>query len=75
MSTRSTQLKETNDEALSLITVAAQNMIIMGRSLKSVLEDKDKKDHEMIIDAICNRDPERIHGTPHSRVSGHNNNR
>jgi len=44
-----TQLKETNDEVLNMITVAAQNLIIMGRSLKSVLEDKDKKDHEMII--------------------------
>jgi Family of unknown function (DUF5312) len=44
-----TQLKETNDEALNLITMAAQNLIIMGRSLKSILEDKDKKDHEMII--------------------------
>lgn len=44
-----TQLKETNDEALNMITVAAQNLIIMGRSLKSVLEDKGKKDHELII--------------------------
>jgi len=44
-----TQLKETNDEVLNMITVAAQNLIIMGKSLKSVLEDKDKKDHEMII--------------------------
>ncbi len=42
-------LKETNDEILGFITIAAQNLIIMGRSLKSVLEDKDKKDHEMII--------------------------
>ena len=44
-----TQLKETNDEALNMITVAAHNLIIMGRSLKSVLEDKGKKDHELII--------------------------
>lgn len=44
-----TQLKETNDTALSLITEAAQNLIVMGRSLKSILEDKDKKDHELII--------------------------
>jgi len=44
-----TQLKDTNDTAMKLITVAAQNLIIMGRSLKSILEDKDKKDHEMII--------------------------
>ncbi len=42
-------LKETNDEVLGFITVAAQNLIVMGRSLKSVLEDRDKKDHEMII--------------------------
>ena len=44
-----TQLKETNDDVLNMITVASQNLIIMGRSLKSILEDKDKKDHEMII--------------------------
>ncbi|MEA1910871.1 MAG: DUF5312 family protein [Spirochaetota bacterium] len=44
-----TQLKATNDNVLNMITVAAQNLIIMGKSLKSVLEDKDKKDHEMII--------------------------
>lgn len=43
------QLKETNEEVLDMITVAAQNLITMGRSLKTVLEDKDKKDHEMII--------------------------
>ena len=42
-------LKETNENVLGMITVASQNLIIMGRSLKSVLEDKDKKDHEMII--------------------------
>ena len=42
-------LKETNDDALDMITVSAQNLIIMGRSLKAVLEDKDKKDHELII--------------------------
>ena len=44
-----TQLKETNDEVLDLITTASRNLIIMGRSLKSVLEDKDKPNHEMII--------------------------
>ncbi len=44
-----TLLKETNENALGMITTAAQNLIIMGRSLKSILEDKDKKDHEMII--------------------------
>ena len=44
-----TQLKETNDIALGLISTAAQNLILMGRSLKSILEDKNKKDHEMII--------------------------
>lgn len=42
-------LKETNDAALGMISLSAQNLIIMGRSLKAVLEDKDKKDHEMII--------------------------
>ena len=44
-----TQLKETNDEALDMITVSAQNLIIMGRSLKAVLEDKGKKNHQLII--------------------------
>jgi len=44
-----TQLKETNEIALKLITEAAQNLILIGRSLKSILEDKDKTDHEMII--------------------------
>ena len=44
-----TMLKETNENILGMITIASQNLIIMGRSLKSVLEDKDKKDHEMII--------------------------
>jgi hypothetical protein len=42
-------LKETNDTVLDMITVAAQNLILMGRSLKSILEDREKKDHEMII--------------------------
>ena len=29
--------------------MAAQNLIVMGRSFKAVLEDKSKKDHEMTI--------------------------
>ena len=32
-----------------MITVSAQNLIIMGRSLKAVLEDKGKKNHQLII--------------------------
>lgn len=32
-----------------MITMAAQDLIVMGRSLKAVPEDKSKKDHEMII--------------------------
>ena len=41
-------LKETNEEALGLIQVTAQNLIVIGKSLKLVLEDYDKKPHELI---------------------------
>ena len=42
-------LKETNDEALELIQTTAQNLIVIGKGLKQVLEDYDKKPHELII--------------------------
>jgi len=42
-------LKEVNDEALEHIQLTAQNLIVIGKSLKQVLEDYDKKPHELII--------------------------
>ena len=42
-------LKETNDEALDIIQTTAQNLITIGKGLKQVLEDYDKKPHELII--------------------------
>ncbi len=43
-------LKEVNDSVLGMITETAQNLIIMGRSLKTILEDSSKKKGmEMII--------------------------
>ena len=41
-------LKETNDEAGRLINDSAQNLIIIGKSLKLLIEDFDRKEHEMI---------------------------
>lgn len=42
-------LGEVNDSVLKMMTETAQNLVIMGRSLKAVLEDYGKKDAEMII--------------------------
>lgn len=42
-------LKETNDEALGLVQTTAQNLIVIGKSLKQVLEDYERKPHELII--------------------------
>lgn len=42
-------LKEVNDEALRMITEAAGNLIMVGKSLKLVIEDYDKKPHELIL--------------------------
>lgn len=43
-------LKEINDSVLNMITETAQNLIVMGRSLKTILEDSGKKKGmEMII--------------------------
>jgi len=41
-------LKEVNDEALSIIQVSAQNLITIGKSLKQVLDDYEKRPHELL---------------------------
>lgn len=41
-------LKEVNDEALAIVQVTAQNLIIIGKSLKQVLEDYDKRPRELL---------------------------
>jgi len=43
------QLKEINDTALKLIQDSATNLIAMGKHLKTVLEDSQKKPHEMLL--------------------------
>jgi Family of unknown function (DUF5312) len=43
------QLKKMNDEALQMIQVSAQNLIVVGKSLKVVIEDYDHKPHELIL--------------------------
>ncbi len=42
-------LKEINDEALGMIQGTAQNLIVIGKSLKLVLDDYEKKPHELIL--------------------------
>ncbi|MFO7849757.1 MAG: DUF5312 family protein [Spirochaetia bacterium] len=42
-------LKEINDEALGIIQNIAQNLITIGKSLKLVLDDYEKKPHELIL--------------------------
>ncbi|MCX7949323.1 MAG: DUF5312 domain-containing protein [Treponemataceae bacterium] len=44
-----TLLKGINDEALKLITTAAQDCIVIGKNLKSALEDYQKTPHDLII--------------------------
>jgi hypothetical protein len=44
-----TLLTEVNGEASRLINEAAQNLIIIGKSLKLLIEDIDRKEHEMIL--------------------------
>jgi hypothetical protein len=43
------QLKDVNDEALRMITESATNLIMVGKSLKLVIEDYEKKPHELIL--------------------------
>ncbi len=42
-------LGEVNDSILRMLTETAQNLVVMGRSLKTILEDYGKNDAEMII--------------------------
>jgi hypothetical protein len=42
-------LKDINDEALRMITESANNLIMMGKGIKLVIEDYDKKHHELIL--------------------------
>jgi hypothetical protein len=41
-------LRETNDEALSIIQTASQNLIVIGKNLKLILEDYEQRPHEVI---------------------------
>ena len=43
------QLKKVNDSALNMIQGSAQNLITVGKNLKIVIEDYDRKPHELII--------------------------
>lgn len=42
-------LKDVNDEALRMIHESANNLIMMGKGIKIVLEDYNKKHHELIL--------------------------
>ncbi len=42
-------LGEVNDSVLNMLTETAQNLVVMGRSLKTILEDSGNKNAEMII--------------------------
>jgi hypothetical protein len=44
-----TMVQEINESALSIINEAAGNLISFGKNLKSLIEDLDRKDHELII--------------------------
>ena len=41
-------LKEVNDAAMSLLQQSARSLVVMGKSLKIVLDDYDKKNRELI---------------------------
>jgi hypothetical protein len=43
------QLKKVNEEAFSMIQGAAQNLITVGKTLKVVIEDYDRKPRELIL--------------------------
>ncbi len=42
-------LKEINDEALVLIQGSVQYLIVIGKNLKMLIEDYEKKPHELVI--------------------------
>ena len=42
-------LKDTNEKALFLITSGAQNLVIFARTVKALLEDREKAQPQMLI--------------------------
>ena len=42
-------LKDTNEKALFLITTGAQNLVIFARTVKALLEDREKPQPQMLI--------------------------
>lgn len=42
-------LKDTNDKAIFLVTSGAQNLVIFARTVKSLLEDREKPQPQMLI--------------------------
>ena len=42
-------LKQINDQAHKYITNSAQNLIVVGKSLKNVYDDHGKQPHELIL--------------------------
>lgn len=44
-----TILREANEKAASLLTDATQNLVIFAKHTKALIEDHDKKSHEMLI--------------------------
>jgi hypothetical protein len=42
-------LSEVNEEALGIIQTASQNMIVIGKNLKLILDDYESKPHEVIM--------------------------
>jgi hypothetical protein len=44
-----TILREANEKAASLLTDATQNLVIFAKHTKALIEDHDKKNHEMLI--------------------------
>ena len=43
------QLKTINDEAQSLINISAQNLIVVGKNLKGLLDDAGRSPHDLLI--------------------------
>lgn len=44
-----TMLKDINEKALGIVTKAAVNLIVVGRYLKTLIEDYDRAHHEILI--------------------------
>lgn len=42
-------LKDINDKAQSIVNMSAQNLIVLGKSLKSLIDDNAKAPHEVLI--------------------------